>query len=181
MARIEPINPKDATGKARDLLDGVQEKFGKAPNIFKTMAHSPAALEGFLQLHGALAGGVLSESFQEQIALCVSEINSCNYCLAAHTAMGKGTGLSEEETIANRQGVSTDSKIQAGLEFAKQVVASQGWISDDNYNAVIQAGFSSEEIIEIIALVAKNIFANYFNHIAGTAIDFPAAPSLKEG
>jgi uncharacterized peroxidase-related enzyme len=181
MARIEPINPKDATGKAKDLLDGVKAKFGKAPNIFKTMAHSPAALEGFLQLHGALAGGVLSESFQEQIALCVSEVNSCNYCLAAHTAMGKGASLSEEETIASRQGVSTDSKTQAGLEFAMQVVASQGWVSDDNYNAVIQAGYNSEEIIEIIALVAKNLFANYFNHIAGTAVDFPAAPSLKEG
>ena len=178
MTHIEPINPKDATGKAKDLLDGVQAKFGKAPNIFKTMANSPAALEGFLQLHGALAGGVLSESFQEQIALCVSEKNGCDYCLAAHTEMGKGAGLSEEEVIASRRGDSTDSKIQAGLKFARKIVSSQGWASDDNYNAVTQAGYSSEEIIEIIALVAKNIFANYFNHIAGTAIDFPAAPSL---
>jgi uncharacterized peroxidase-related enzyme len=181
MARIEPINPKDATGKAKELLEGVQAKFGKAPNIFKTMAHSPAALEGFLQLHGALAGGVLPESFQEQVALCVSEINDCTYCLAAHTAIGKGAGLSEEETIASRQGVSTDSKTQAGLEFVRQIVSSKGWVSDDDYNAVIQAGYSSEEIIEIVALVAKNLFANYFNHIAGTAIDFPAAPTLKEG
>ncbi|MBL4665674.1 MAG: carboxymuconolactone decarboxylase family protein [Nitrospinaceae bacterium] len=180
MARIEPTNPKDATGIAKDLLDGVQAKFGKAPNIFKTMAHSPAALEGFLQLHGALAGGVLSEPFQEQVALCISEINRCNYCLSAHTAIGKGVGLSEEEVIASRRGVSTDSKTQAGLEFASKIVSSQGWVSDDEYNAVTQAGYSSEEIIEIVALVAKNIFANYFNHIAGTAIDFPAAPSLKE-
>lgn len=181
MAHIEPINPKDATGKAKDLLDSVQAKFGKAPNIFKTMAHSPAALEGFLQLHGALAGGVLSESFQEQVALCVSEVNGCNYCLSAHTAMGKGVGLSEDEIIASRQGGSTDAKTQAGLVFVRQIVSKQGWVSGDDYNAVIQAGYSSEEIIEIIALVAKNIFANYFNHIAGTAIDFPAAPSLKEG
>ena len=181
MARIEPINPKDATGKAKELLDGVQAKFGKAPNLFKTLAHSPAALEGYLQLHGALAGGVLSESFQEQIALCVSEINGCTYCLAAHTAIGKGVGLSEEEVIASRQGGSTDSKTQAGLEFARQIVSSKGWVSEEDYNAIIQAGYSSEEIIEIVALVAKNLFANYFNHIAGTAIDFPAAPSLKEG
>ncbi|MFT4578740.1 MAG: putative peroxidase-related enzyme [Nitrospinales bacterium] len=179
MARIDPVNLKEATGKAKDLLDGVQAKFGKAPNIFKTMAHSPAALEGFLQLHGALAGGVLSESFQEQVALCISEINGCNYCLAAHTAMGKGVGLSEKEVIASRQGVSTDSKVQAGLEFVRKIVSSQGWVSDDDYNTVTQAGYSSEEIIEIVALVAKNIFANYFNHIAGTTIDFPAAP--REG
>ena len=68
MARIEPINPKDTTGKAKDLLDSIQVKFDKTPNIFKTIANSPAALEGFLQLHGALAGGILSESFQEQVA-----------------------------------------------------------------------------------------------------------------
>ena len=142
------------------------------------MANSPAALEGFLQLHGALASGVLSESFQEQIALCVSEINSCNYCLAAHTALGKVIGPSEDETIASRKGVSADSKTQAGLVFARQIVSQRGWISDNDYNVVTQAGYSSEEIIEIIALVAKNLFANYFNHIAGTAIDFPAAPSV---
>ncbi len=180
MQRIEPIDPKEATGKAKDLLEAVQAKFGKAPNIFKTMAHSPAALEGFLQLHGTLAGGALSESFQEQIALCVSEINNCNYCLTAHTAMGKGTGLTENEIMSNRKGESTNSKTQAGLEFVRKVVSNNGWVSDEDYKAVQNAGFSAEEIIEMIALVAKNIFANYFNHIAGTAIDFPAVPSLKE-
>ena len=112
--------------------------------------------------------------------LCVFDISGCNYCLGPHTAIGKGVGLSEDEVIASRQGVSTDSKTQAGLEFARQIVSSQGWVSDDDYNAVTQAGYSSEEIIEIVALVAKNIFANYFNHIAETKIDFPAVPNLKE-
>ena len=123
MARIEPINPENTTGKAKDLLDGVQVKFDKTPNIFKTMANSPAALEGFLQLHGALAGVVLPESFQEQVALCVSEITDCNYCLAAHSAIGKGVGLSKEEVIASREEISTDSKNQVGLEFVRQIVS----------------------------------------------------------
>ncbi|MEK9628856.1 MAG: carboxymuconolactone decarboxylase family protein [Nitrospinota bacterium] len=180
MARIDPIEPENAMGKAKDLLNAVQKNFGKAPNIFKTMAQSPAAMEGFLQLHGALAGGVLSEAFQEQIALCVSEINGCNYCLAAHTAIGKGVGLSEEEVISSRQGEAMDPKIQAGLEFARAIIANHGWVSDEEYQTVQQAGYSSEEIIEIIAQVAKNLFANYFNHIAGTAIDFPAASDLKK-
>ncbi len=180
MARIEPVSPEETQEKSKELLGAVQEKFGKVPNIFKTMAHSPAAMEGFLQLHGALSKGVLSESFQEQIALCVSEVNGCNYCLAAHTAIGKGAGISEEEVISSRQGEAVDPKIQAGLSFAGVIAANHGWVSDEDYKAVQQAGYSSEEIIEIIGQVAKNIFANYFNHIAETAIDFPAVPSLKK-
>jgi len=181
MPRIEPVNPEEATGKAKDILEGVQAKFGMVPNILATMAHSPAALTGYLQLQGALASGVLSASFREQIALIVSQTNGCNYCLAAHTAIGKGAGLSESEALASRQGESTDAKAQAGLQFARKIIDTRGWVSDDDYNAAKEAGYSSEEIIEIIGLIAQYIFANYFNHIVGTVSDFPAVPSLKEG
>ena len=93
------------------MLEGVQSQFGKVANFFKTMANSPVALDGFLQLHGALAGGVLSEAFQEQVTLCISEISGCNYCLAGHTAIGKGVSLSEEETISSKKQISSPSKI----------------------------------------------------------------------
>ena len=93
------------------MLEGVQSQFGKVPNIFKTMANSPVALDGFLQLRGALAGGVLPEVFQEQVTLCISEISGCNYCLAGHTAIGKGVSLSEEETISSKKRISTPSKV----------------------------------------------------------------------
>jgi AhpD family alkylhydroperoxidase len=124
------------------------------------MANSPVALDGFLQLQGALVGGVLSEAFQEQVTvtLCISEISGCNYCLGAHTAIGKGVGLSEEETISSRKGRSADYKIQVGLEFVRKIIPNQGWVSDHDYNLVKQAGCSSEEVIEIIALV-ENTFS----------------------
>jgi AhpD family alkylhydroperoxidase len=108
------------------LLEGVQAQFGKVPNIFKTMINSSVVLDGFLQLHGALAGGVLSEAFQEQITLCVSEISGCNYCVAAHTAIGKGVEPSEEETISSKKRISINSKTQAGLEFFRQIKSNQG-------------------------------------------------------
>ena len=104
------------------------------------MENSPVAIDGFLRLHGALAGSVLSEAFQKQITLCVSEISGCNYCLAAHTEIGKKVGLSEEETISRRKGKSTSSKTQAGLEFVRQIISNQSWILDHEYNAVKQAG-----------------------------------------
>ena len=90
------------------------------------MVNSSVVLDGFLQLHGALARGVLSEAFQEQISLCVSEIIGCNYCLAAHTAIGKGVDPSEEETLFSKKWISVDSKTQAGLEFVRQIISNQG-------------------------------------------------------
>ena len=107
------------------MLEGVQAQFGKVPNIFKIMENSPVAIDGFLRLHGAFAGRVLSEAFQEQITLCVSEIIGCNYCLAAHTEIGKKVGFSEEETISSRKAKSTSSKTQAGLKFVRQIISNQ--------------------------------------------------------
>ena len=123
------------------------------------MVNSFIVLDSFLQLNGVLAGGVLSEVFQEQITLCVSEISGCNYCLGPHTAIGKGVGLSKEETISSRKGRSADYKTQAGLEFVRKIIPYQGWVSDHDYNVIKQAGCSSEEVIEIIALV-ENTYAS---------------------
>jgi AhpD family alkylhydroperoxidase len=108
------------------LFESVQAQFGKVPNILKTMVNSSVVLDGFLQLHGALAGGVLSEAFQELIILCVSEISGCNYCLAAHTTIGKGVEPSEEETLSSKKRISIDSKTQAELEFVRQIISNQG-------------------------------------------------------
>jgi len=140
--------------KSERLVGGCSSSIRKGSHdIFKTMENSPVAIDGFLRLYGAFAGRVLSEAFQEQITLCVSEISGCNYCLAAQTEIGKKVGLSEEETISSRKAKSTSSKTQAGLEFIRQIISNQSWISDHDYNAVKQAGSSSEEVIGIIALV----------------------------
>ena len=88
MPRITPVQPADASGKTKQMFDAVQAKLGLTPNLVKTLATSPAALEGYLGLNGALAGGALNVQLREQIALAVAQANSCEYCLAAHTALG---------------------------------------------------------------------------------------------
>jgi uncharacterized peroxidase-related enzyme len=173
MTRIQPINPSDATGKAKQLLDGVQAKLGITPNMMKTMAVSPAVLDAYLGFSAATGTGALKAGFREQIALAVAQANSCEYCLAAHSAIGKMVGLQPDSIHAARQAQATDPKAAAGLEFAQALVIERGLVSDAAIARVRAAGYSDAEIAEIVANVALNIFTNYFNHVAGTEVDFP--------
>jgi uncharacterized peroxidase-related enzyme len=176
MARINPLDSGTATGKAKDLLDQVQKKLGFVPNLVRTMAVSPAVLEGYLALSGALAGGKLPPKVREQVALAVGEANGCQYCVSAHTAIGKRLGLAEAELTASRDGASSDPKVEAALTFARTLVERRGDVTDADLARVREAGWSDPEVAEIVAHVALNVFTNYFNITAGTEIDFPKIP-----
>ena len=178
MQRLKAVSPETASGKAKELLDAVQEKLGMTPNLIRTMAGSPAVLEAYLGLTGGLAGGVLPAKLREQIALTVSEANGCHYCLAAHSAVGKMVGLSEEDIADSRHGVSPDSKVDAALRFARMLVERRGWADDGDVSRLRAAGYGDSEIAEIVANVALSIFTNYFNHVAETVVDFSEVPEL---
>lgn len=176
MQRITAINPAEATGKAKQLLDGVQAKLGITPNLMRTLASSPAALEAYLSFGAVLATGALNAKFREQIAIAVAQANSCEYCLSAHATIGKMVGLTPEEIAASREAHAQDAKRDAGLRFAQAIVVQRGEVSDAALASVRQAGYTDGEITEIVANVAVNIFTNYFNHIAQTEVDFPRVP-----
>ena len=142
MQRITPINPAEATGKAKQLLDAVQAKIGMTPNLMKTLATAPAALEAYLNFSGALASGTLDAKLREQIALTVAQANSCEYCLSAHSAIGKMVGLKPDEIAASREAHSADAKRDAGLQFAQAVVVQRGEVSDLDLEKAKSAGFS---------------------------------------
>ena len=173
MSRLSAIQPDKATGKAKELLDAVQAKLSITPNMTRVMANSAAVLEAYLSFSGALAGGLLNAKLREQIALEVGEQNSCQYCVSAHTAIGRMTGLSDSEIEAAREAKSNAAKPAAALAFARQIVAKQGRATQADVDAVRNAGFTDGEIAEIIANVALNIFTNYFNNTADVEVDFP--------
>jgi uncharacterized peroxidase-related enzyme len=178
MSRIQPVDPEKAQGKAKELLDTIKAKAGRVPNILKTMGHSPVALQAYLGLSGALAEAKLPVKVREQIALAVGEDNQCHYCVAAHAAIGKLSGLTPEEIEGGRRAKSPDPKTDAVLKFAKKLSANRGNVTDGELAEVRKAGCSEEEILEIITAVALNLFTNYVNHVADTAIDFPQVPPL---
>ena len=172
MSRIKPVLQTTHDG-VRASFDAIERQLGVVPNMMRTMARSPRVLEGYLALSGALRRGLLPATLQEQIALAVAESNACNYCLSAHTALGRTAGLSEEQLSASREGRAAEAKANAALQFASAVLERRGGISDQEFARVRDAGFSDAEIAEIIAHVALNVLTNYFNRAAETEIDFP--------
>src|SRR5271165_2576886 len=168
MSRFVQISPETATGKAKDLLDAVKSKLGMVPNMTRAMANSPAVLEGYLQLSGALAKGTLPAKTREEIALAVSQANSCDYCLAAHSTIGKMVGLSPDQIRDSRLGTAVDSKTNTLIRFARKLVESRGRATDADIAAVRTAGYDDAAIAELVAHVALNVFTNYFNNVAET-------------
>jgi uncharacterized peroxidase-related enzyme len=178
MSRIPtPGTIEAAPAAAQPLLQAVMKQIGSAPNLFRIIATSPAALEGYLSLSGALAKGALDAATRERIALAVAQINGCGYCLAAHTYLGKHVAkLSDSEVEANRSGRSEDAKANAAVAFASKVTKERGAVSDADFAAVRAAGYSDAEIVEIVTHVALNTLTNYINEVLKTDIDFPAVP-----
>lgn len=179
MTRLTALNPEEVTGKTKDLFNAVQAKLGVVPNMMRTMGNSPAVLEGYLNLSGALSHGKLSAKTGELIALAVSESNSCDYCLAAHTFIGEKLVKADPEVLHNaRTGNSADEKTAGILQFAKILISKNGLVNDEDVATVRNAGASDAEISEIIAHVGLNVFTNYFNNTANTEIDFPAVQTV---
>lgn len=179
MSRLNQITPESASGKTKELLDAVKGKLGLVPNMTRAMANSPAVLDGYLQLSGALTKGTLPAKTRELLALAVGQANGCDYCLAAHTALGRMAGLTADQIRDGRLGGAVDPKTDALIRFARKVVESHGRVGDRDLTEVREAGFDDGAIAEVVAHVALNLFTNYFNHVADTDIDFPAAPPLS--
>jgi uncharacterized peroxidase-related enzyme len=181
MSRIPtPATVAQAPEKAQPLLGAVQAQLGSVPNMFRLISTSPQALEGYLGMSGALAKGALPAATRERIALAVAEVNGCNYCLSAHTYLGKNLAkLDDAEITANRNGASNDPKADAAVRFAAKVAAARGHIAEADFAAVRLAGYSDAQIVEIVQHVALNTWTNYFNEVFQTEIDFPVVEARK--
>lgn len=172
--RIPSINPSTATGAVAETFKAVQAKLGVVPNMFQAMASSPAVLNGYMALSGALAHGKLSAKMREQIAIFAAEFNGCGYCLAAHTVIAGKLGVAPDAASAARQGRSSDPKTSAVLVVAKATLEKRGRLGEGDFAAARAAGLDDAEIAEVIANVAVNVLTNYFNEAFRTALDFPA-------
>ncbi|MFM9976398.1 MAG: carboxymuconolactone decarboxylase family protein [Beijerinckiaceae bacterium] len=181
MSRIPtPATIEAAPAAAQGLLEAVKKQLGSVPNLFRLTANSPASLEGYLSLNGALGKGSLTPATRERIALAVAQINGCSYCLSAHTYLGKNLAkLDDTELAANRMGKSSDAKAQAAVQFAVSITNNRGAVSEAELRAVKAAGYTDAELVEIVAHVALNTLTNYINEVFKTEIDFPVVQAKR--
>lgn len=177
MSRLLIPARQDAPAQSQPLLDAVEAQLGVVPNLFRLIATSPNALEGFLGLHGAL-GRTLDLKTRNRIALAVAQANGCDYCLAAHTYLALNAAkLDDAEIARNRRGHSGDPKADAAVALAFKVASDRGRVGDADIAAVRLAGWTEAQVVEIVANVALNVFTNYLNNAAQTEIDFPVVPA----
>lgn len=169
-----PATIADAPNAAQPLLQAVHQQIGSVPNLFRLVSNSPAALEGYLALSGALGKGSIPAATGERIALAVAEINGCGYCLSAHTYLGQHLAkLSTDEMRANRAGKSLDAHADLAVAFAAKITTKRGHVDQNDVAQLLAAGYTPAQVIEIVLHVALNIWTNYINEVAQTVIDFP--------
>lgn len=175
MARLNTIAPASAQGQTQELFDAVKQKLGVVPKMLQVLANSPAALQGYLQFSGALAGGTLPAQDRERIALAVGQANGCEYCLAAHSLLGKKAGLTNENIRESRVGEPEEAHARALIQFTRKIVRERGKVSDEDVAQIRDAGFTDGQIAEIVGHVALNVYTNYFNNVSQPEVDFPPA------
>jgi uncharacterized peroxidase-related enzyme len=173
MSRIATIDSTNANFEQKALLDAIKSKLGMVPNFLRILANSPAALRAFLGLHGVANEGSIDALTRERIALAMAQENSCDYCVSAHTAIGRKTGLSGDEIAAARAGTSEDAQAAVAVKFALSLLEKRGNVSAAELAEVRAAGYSDADIVEIITHVGMNFLTNILNKASGTEIDFP--------
>jgi len=171
--RILPLDPKSAAGKTKKMFDEMQAKFGMVPNLFRVLGNAPAALEAYVNFSSALHGGALDTKVQEQIGLAVAESNLCDYCLSAHIILGRKAGLTEDEIVDAIRARAADPKTDAILKLARSIIIQRGEITGTDLQHARDASLTDTAIVELVANVVLNIFMNYLDHVARTAMDFP--------
>jgi uncharacterized peroxidase-related enzyme len=179
MSRIAIPGRDDAPAESQPILDNVHKMLGFVPNLQRLMSISPNALGGWAALMGSLAK-TLDVKTRDGIALAVSEVDECNYCLAAHTYISTNLAkIPPEEIALNREGRSTDPKRQTAIAFAKALIEKRGKVSDEEFAAVKAAGWTDANVVEMIAVAAQFLLTNFMNNAVQTPIDFPQVEPAK--
>ena len=173
MSRSTVVERDHADQEQARLLDAIQAQLGMVPNFLKVFANSPAALKAFLGLHEIASSGDLDAQTRERIALALAQQNTCEYCVSAHTAIGRKAGLSNSEIEANRIGTSLDAKAASAVRFAKSLAEHKGEVTNIELLEIRNAGYSEAEIVEIITHVGLNLLANIIGKASRVEIDFP--------
>ncbi|MBL3965428.1 MULTISPECIES: carboxymuconolactone decarboxylase family protein [Burkholderia] len=176
MSRLTTIRPEEATGATAEVFAKIKKAVGKVPNAYATIGtQSPEALGAALAFDAAVAASTLGKADIEVIKLTVSEYAGCDYCVAAHTLMGKLAGLTSDQMKQVRAGATTgDAARDALVAYVRTLVGTHGTVPVAVVDAVRAAGYTERQLIEISLAIASITFTNLVNRVNDTKLDFPA-------
>lgn len=175
---VPTVNQLDE--KAQNILNNVKSQLGMVPNLYATIGYSSDSLENFLSYSGKAGKGTFSGKEMEAIKLAVSEVNGCEYCLAAHTAIAKMNGFTEEETIQLRDGSIADAKLNILSNLAADVALNRGKADQAKLDEFFAAGYDEKALIDFLAVVMEISFTNFTHNLTKVPVDFPKAKALSK-
>ena len=176
MPRLRSIDPEQATGKTAAIYGKVKSWMKRVPNLYQGLGNSPQALEAYLTLGNLIGAGSLTRPEQQIVFMATNVFNECSYCVAAHSPGLSAVGFDDDAILEIRRGRAADPKHQALITFVQRVLETKGFVTDDELAAVRAAGYTDQNIADIVVVIAQKTLSNYFNHIHETALDFPEAP-----
>jgi uncharacterized peroxidase-related enzyme len=179
MKKITVPTIEEVSADSKVLFENIHRKMGKVPNLYATMGYSSHALKAFLDMDAELSKGVFNAKEREAIALVVSQVNQCAYCLAGHTIAATRNGLTMEETIEIRKGHSDDQRINAIVQLAKSISEEKGHADPDLFQQFYDAGYDETALMELIGLVTVRVYTNYVFAATEIPVDFPLAPEVN--
>jgi len=163
---------------SQQLLEVFNKRLGKIPNLYATIGYSPNAIKAMLAFEEDLGHGVFSAKEKEAVYLVVSQVNGCEYCLAAHSLLAAKRGYKPEEILDLRRGLAVDPKLQTALQLAKAIAENKGAVQDNFKNAFFEAGYNEAALMELIALVTIRTFTNYVYVLTKIPIDYPTVEKI---
>lgn len=177
MTRFD-LHTSDSAPDSRAILDGAQKALGFVPNLYATMAESPALLEGYTTLAGIFDKTDLSATERQIILMVNNRLNGCEYCMAAHSTISQMQGVPDDVIAALRSGAAlADAKLEALRTFAVRVNESRGWPTDEDISALLGAGYTKRTVLEVVLGTGLKVLSNFTNHIATTDVDAAFAPN----
>lgn len=167
MSRFARLTPATAVGASRDLLSDLVSRHGQIGDMVSTMAHSPAVLNGYLQLSRAMKRAKLNRKTSERISIAIQVQQGCGLCLDSHVNAARALGINEDEIELARTGTSSDPAIAAIITLALRIYRQPAAITDEQINALRGHGYSDREIADVVGIVSLNILTGGFNLVAG--------------
>lgn len=177
MSKLNVPTRDDVSPANQALFDSLKKGLGKVPNLYATLAYSEHALGTYLALQNAKSS--VTGKAREVVNLVVSEVNSCEYCLAAHTVIGKMNGFTDAQVLEIRGGTANfDSKLDALARLVKSIASERGHADPALVDAFLAAGWTKENLVDVIVIIGDKMVTNYLHGVTGVPVDFPAADKL---